>query len=80
MKMPIRLRPLPQNQPRWNVNDQDEPVNQVYDRFIGERAASGAAGQKGMEGRAARGRELLDEEIKVGTAFTRRSGNGHANE
>lgn len=65
MKMPIRIRPLPQDQPRWNVNDQDEPVNQVYDRFIGERAGSSAAGQEGMQGRGTRGRELLDEEIKV---------------
>lgn len=65
MKMPIRLRPLPQNQPRWSINDQDEPVDRMYDRFIGEWAGASAAGQEGMQGRGTRGSELLDEEIKV---------------
>ena len=65
MQMPIRLRPMPQNQPKWDVNTQDEPVDQVYDRFIGERAGASATGQEGMQGRGSKGRELLDEEIKV---------------
>lgn len=68
MKMPIRLRPIPQDQPRWSVNDQDEPVDRMYDRFIGERAGASAAGQEGMQGRGIRGSELLDEQIKVRTS------------
>ena len=69
MKMPIRLRPLPTNQPRWNVNDKDEPVDQFYDKFIGERAGASARGQEGMSGKGTKGRELLDEEIKVRCAL-----------
>lgn len=69
MQMPIRIRPLPQNQPEWSVNEKDEPVDAAYDRFLGERAGSRAAGQKGMEGRGTGGRELLDEEIKVCAAL-----------
>lgn len=65
MKMPVRLRPLPQNQPRWSVNKEDEPVDQMYDRFVGERAGEGARGQEGMGERGIRGSELLDEEVKV---------------
>lgn len=52
MKMPYRLRPLPE-QPAWNVNTQQEPLDLMYDRFFGNRA---------------RGRDMLPEEVKVSFA------------
>lgn len=63
--MPIRIRPLPSGQPRWSVNDKDEPVNAAFDKFVGDAAGSSVAGQPGMEGRSTKGSEILDEEIKV---------------
>lgn len=51
--MPVRLRPQP-NQPTWHVNDKPEPVDEAFDAFIGNSG-----------GRNARGRDLLDEEVKV---------------
>lgn len=53
MRMPVRLRPQP-NQPTWHVNDKPEPVDEAFDAFIGNSG-----------GRNARGRDLLDEEVKV---------------
>lgn len=52
MRMPVRLRPQP-NQPTWHVNDKPEPVDEAFDAFIGNSG-----------GRNARGRDLLDEEVK----------------
>jgi len=53
MRMPVRLRPQP-NQPVWKVNDRPESVDEAFDAFIG-----------GAGGRNVRGRDLLDEEVKV---------------
>ncbi len=61
MKMHIRLRPKPK-QPEWRVNEKPEPVDEMYDRFVG-RAGEAAKGQVELEG--TRGRDLLPEEIKV---------------
>jgi len=49
--MPYRLRPLP-NQPAWVVNDEQAPLDEMYDRFL-----------MGIEGNKA-GRTLLDDETK----------------
>lgn len=57
--MPHRARPAPK-QPEWKVNVEDQPVNEMYDRFIG-RAGEAAKGQV----ESTRGRDLLPEEIKV---------------
>lgn len=66
MQMPIRLRPAPK-QPLWRVNDQQEPLDEMYDAFVGSagRSASDIEGSR-------RGRDLLPEEIKVFTCVLRR--------
>jgi large subunit ribosomal protein L15 len=57
MKMPIRLRPEP-HQPPWIVNTRQEPVDEMYDRFLGTSSTDG-------NGQSIRGRDMLPEEIKV---------------
>ena len=59
MKMPIRLRPTPK-QPVWRVNTEQEPLDEMYDNFIGSagKAATDIEGSK-------RGRDMLPEEVKV---------------
>jgi large subunit ribosomal protein L15 len=52
--MPFRLRPEPK-QPKWEVNEKPELVDEAYDRFVGQTGGKGT-----------RGCELLPEEIKVG--------------
>ena len=52
MRMPYRLRPLP-NQPAWVVNDEQAPLDEMYDRFL-----------MGIEGGKS-GRNMLDDETKV---------------
>ncbi|KAK6442030.1 hypothetical protein LTR95_001742 [Oleoguttula sp. CCFEE 5521] len=52
MRMPQRIRPQPK-QPMWKVNDEAEPLDAAFDKFIGNAA-----------GRDVRGREALDEEVK----------------
>ena len=54
MRMPFRLRPEPK-QPKWEVNEKPELVDEAYDRFVGQTGGKGT-----------RGCELLPEEIKVG--------------
>ena len=61
MAMPVRLRPKP-NQPLWRVNTRQEPLDEMYDRFVG-RVGEAAKGQDGLVG--TRGRELLGEDVKV---------------
>ncbi|KAK3704649.1 hypothetical protein LTR37_013748 [Vermiconidia calcicola] len=56
--MPFRLREEPK-QPVWKVNTREEPLNDMYDRFIG-RAGEVLKGQ----GESTRGRDLLPEEVK----------------
>lgn len=60
MQMPIRLRPVPK-QPVWRVNAEQEPLDQMYDKFVGNcgRAALD------LGGGSKKGRDLLDEEVKV---------------
>ena len=59
MKMPERIRPVP-NQPVWKVNTQQEPVDEMYDRFMGRVPESfKEIGEK------ARGRDVLPDEVKV---------------
>ncbi|KAK5116197.1 hypothetical protein LTR62_008523 [Meristemomyces frigidus] len=60
MKAAFRLRPMP-NQPEWRVNDKIEPLNEMYDNFIG-RAGEGARDQAGVQG--TKGSDLLPEEVK----------------
>ncbi|KAK4565762.1 hypothetical protein LTR86_003611 [Recurvomyces mirabilis] len=60
MKAPFRLRPTPK-QPEWRVNDSQEAVDEVYDRFLG-RVGEAAKDQTGLQG--TRGRDLLPEEVK----------------
>jgi large subunit ribosomal protein L15 len=62
MKMPFRVRPRKEGVPMWRVNNKPEPVDEMYDRFVG-RVGEAARGQEGLKG--TRGRELLDEEVKV---------------
>ena len=59
MQMPIRLRPVPK-QPIWRVNTEQEPLDQMYDDFIGSagRSATDVEGSR-------RGRDMLPEEVKV---------------
>jgi len=52
MKAPIRLRPQPR-QPEWKVNDKVEPVDEMYDKFIGRIGGS------------TKGKDMLPEEVKV---------------
>ena len=68
--MPIRLRPMPK-QPVWRVNTEQEPLDEMYDSFIGSagKAATDIEGSK-------RGRDLLPEEVKVHTPSPE---NSHAN-
>ncbi len=61
MKMAFRLRPRP-NQPEWKVNDQQAPLDEMYDSFLGH-AGEAAQGQTGVE--STKGRDLLPEEVKV---------------
>jgi large subunit ribosomal protein L15 len=60
MKMPYRLRPEPK-QPVWRVNTQQEPVDEMYDRFLGRVGET----IKDQELQSTRGSDLLPEEIKV---------------
>ncbi|KAK1055876.1 hypothetical protein LTR74_015363 [Friedmanniomyces endolithicus] len=60
MKMAFRLRPRP-NQPEWKVNDQQAPLDEMYDSFVGQ-AGEAAKGQTGVE--STKGRDLLPEEVK----------------
>ncbi|KAK3115972.1 hypothetical protein LTR53_004144 [Teratosphaeriaceae sp. CCFEE 6253] len=60
MKMPYRVRPLP-NQPTWTVPDDPNKLDEMYDRFVGQ-AGEAAKGQTGVE--STRGRDLLPEEVK----------------
>ncbi|KAK5133918.1 hypothetical protein LTR08_007147 [Meristemomyces frigidus] len=60
MAMPLRLRPRP-NQPVWRVNTRQEPLDEMYDRFVG-RVGEAAKGQEGISG--TRGRDMLPEEVK----------------
>ena len=62
--MPFRVRP-DTRQPVWRVNDKMEPLDEMYDRFIG-RAGDAAKGQEGVQG--TKGSELLPEEVKVRAA------------
>jgi large subunit ribosomal protein L15 len=52
MRMPIRMRPIP-DQPRWSVNTKQEVVDHAFDNFVG-----GA-------GDGVKGSEMLDSETKV---------------
>lgn len=56
MRMPVRTRPRP-DQPEWKVNTAQEPLDEMYDRFIGSIAR--------LQGQSAKGRDFLDEEVKV---------------
>ncbi|KAK1068603.1 hypothetical protein LTR74_005474 [Friedmanniomyces endolithicus] len=58
--MAFRLRPRP-NQPEWKVNDQQAPLDEMYDSFVGH-AGEAAKGQTGVE--STKGRDLLPEEVK----------------
>ena len=58
MKMPVRLRPLPK-QPDWKVNEKEEPLDEMYDRFLG------SVGRSRDQGESIQGRDMLPEEIKV---------------
>ncbi|KAH9809321.1 Ribonuclease-III-like [Teratosphaeria destructans] len=60
MKMRFRVRPQPRG-PAWKVNDRQEPVDEMYDNFIG-RVVEAAQGQEGVTG--PRGSDLLPEEVK----------------
>lgn len=55
--MPFRVRPQPK-QPVWKVNTEQEPLDAMYDSFVGR------AGEA-LKGDAKRGREMLTEEVKV---------------
>ena len=61
MKMPYRVRPLP-NQTAWRVNEDPKVLDEVYDKFVGS-AGEAAKGQAGVE--STKGRGLLPEEVKV---------------
>ncbi|KAF2769172.1 hypothetical protein EJ03DRAFT_327616 [Teratosphaeria nubilosa] len=60
MKMRFRVRPQPRG-PAWKVNDRPEPVDEMYDKFVG-RVAEAAHGQEGVAG--SKGSDLLPEEVK----------------
>ncbi|WPH03868.1 Hypothetical protein R9X50_00675100 [Acrodontium crateriforme] len=56
MTMPFRLRPQPK-QPVWRVNTEQEPLDAMYDSFVGRASDVSKAD-------AGRGREMLTEEVK----------------
>ena len=56
MKMPVRVRPLP-NQPVWRVNEDPQLLDAMYDKILGTLSSS------------TKGSEMLDAETKVRTAF-----------
>lgn len=71
MRMPERLRPLPKG-PVWRVNDKQQPVDEMYDRFMG-RVGESIQDEVG----SARGRDLLPEEIKVRELMRLKAANDH---